>query len=480
MRERNNEQSSGQQESDIIIVGGGLAGMCAAYEAVKKGWRPLVVETRSRVGGLIASAKLEGIQFDIGAEAWATRSQPVNQLIKELNLPISYPSGRSWIWNQNTGRSYPIPEGILGLPSDIHAPEVKIAIGEKGINRACEDYQMGTETGLSNTSFANMVRVRLGEAVLEHLVRPVVGGIHTADPEILPVDRISPSLLPEAKRQGSLLRAVATLTAANPGAKVAQTQGGMFRLIEALQEKIIAGGGKILTQCAVTNLSSGWLVSINPTIRGTSPAADPIPTGKAQIWKTKRLILATPAAVTLNLLKDFPAIPKWQLPVGSPIAHQVLMLDAPELNHGPREAGVLISDPRSTSNPKTTIEAKAISHLSYKWSWMKDVLPPSYHLLRVSYGRPGLPSPTPSVTAALQDVNQVFATNIAETQIKASMQIRWDGQLPPGTLEHRQNVEKMQKVLKQYSGLGITGAWVSGSGFAAVVPHAQKTIGELV
>ncbi|WP_418606654.1 hypothetical protein [Georgenia sp. SUBG003] len=41
---------------------------------------------------------------------------------------------------------------------------------------------------------ASLVRARMGEAVLERLVRPVAGGIHSADPADLAVDAVMPGL----------------------------------------------------------------------------------------------------------------------------------------------------------------------------------------------------------------------------------------------------------------------------------------------
>lgn len=467
------------QESDILIIGGGLAGMCAAYESVKNGLRPVVIETRSRPGGLIAAAELAGTRFDIGAESWATRSTVVNELIAELELPITYPTGRSWVWNQQTGACYPIPEGILGLPSNIEAPEVKIAIGEAGVARARADYHMGTE-GLEHATFGGLVRARLGDAVAEHLIKPIAGGIHTSDPDSLAVDAVSPGLHAEALRQESLLRAATAITAKNPGAKIAQTTGGMFRLIEALAEKIVAGGGKILTKHAVTSLTPGWQVTVQETQRGANPAAEPIPTGDVKLFRAPRIVLAVPGPVALELLHQAIGVKKWQLPEGAPIAHQVLLLNAGELDSGPRGSGILISEPKTAINPETALQTKAISHLSYKWGWMREALPPAHHLLRVSYGRPGVPYPEPTVEAALRDVNTVFGTSLKLDQVVGEMLVRWDGQLAPATLEHRQKIQKLLEEVQKYSGLKITGAWVSGSGFAAVVPHAREAVRKLI
>lgn len=466
-------------EADLIVLGGGLAGLCAAYEATQLGLRPLLVESRGRPGGLIASARLGGVPFDIGAESWATRSQAVNDLVDELGLEVTKPTGRSWVWNQDTARAYPIPDGVLGIPADLHAPEVAAAIGANGMERARAD--LTTPVGDLPADFGSLVRERLGEAVLDHLVRPIAGGIHTADPTLLSADTIAPGLRDLTRETGSLLRAAAELTRRSPNPKVAQTYGGMFRLVEALEERIVGGGGTVLVRHAVTGLEpiSGqdgrWRVSVQATERGSDPAADPVPMGPVAQWETSRLVVALPGPVAQQLLGESLELPTWELPLGAPIAHQVLMLDAPVLSSGPRGCGVLITAP---SRPGQ-VSAKAVSHLSFKWGWMREVLPPDRHILRVSYGRAGEAYPQPTVEQAVADVNAALGVSLRTDQVVASMLVRWDGQLAPPTPRHRTRVANFQTALGKYVGLRVTGAWMAGTGFASVVPHARAAVRQL-
>ncbi|WIK64092.1 protoporphyrinogen/coproporphyrinogen oxidase [Gleimia hominis] len=514
-------------QADIVIVGGGLAGMTAAFEATKQGLRPMVVETRGRPGGLIASAKLAGVPFDIGAESWATRSPAVGELVDELGLETCSPTGRSWIYNQALGKTYPIPEGSLGLPADIDAPEVLTAIGESGVARAKQDLTMDPKVGADCEDMESLVTTRLGEAVARHLVEPVAGGIHTNTLDRLAVDTTVPGLRIGLKETGSLLAATARIARANPGPKVAQTYGGMFRLIEALQAEVVARGGNVLTRHAVTALhanasqgsasmgqtsasagqdrSSGdgnqatceadalWTVDVQATERGADPAADPVPTGEVQQIHTDRLVVALPGPQAMQLLSQALKITAWELPLGAPIAHQVLMLQAPELDAGPRGSGLLITPAHGTQQTKDPtappatsakntriIGAKAVSHLSYKWGWMREVLPAGRHLLRVSYGRADEPYPQPTVEDALADVNQAMGASISPDAVVGSMLVRWDGQLAPQTPTHRAHVARLQQELEDYQGLAVCGAWVAGSGFAAVVPASRAAVQGLV
>ena len=462
----------------IVIVGGGLAGMCAAYEAVSRGWHPVVIETRGRPGGLIASACLADVTFDIGAESWATRSHAVRELVDELGLDVTEPTGRSWVHNQHTGQSYPIPEGSLGIPASLDAPEVRTALGEDGWRRACEDLTMGSTVGTDATDLGSLVEQRLGTAALDHLVRPVAGGIHTCDPSQLAVDAVIPGIREAMVRHGSLIRAAAELAASNPGAKVAQTSGGMFRLIEALRARVESGGGRILARHAVMGIrpdSNGtWSITIQETQRPSDPAADPEPTGEPWEMVSERVVVALPGRAAMPLLHEAVGTPTWDLPLGTPIAHQVLVVDCADLDAAPRGSGVLVTAGRD--NDPGAVQAKAVSHLSHKWGWMRQQLPPHRHVLRVSYGRMGEPYPQPSVERAVSDVSRVCGVNLTAENVVASMLVRWDGQLAPQTPEHRERVAAFCTEVSRHRGLQVTGAWVAGSGFAAVVPHARRCV----
>ena len=50
----------------IIVVGGGPAGLTAAYELVQRGMRPTVLERDALIRGLARTECYRGFHFDIG------------------------------------------------------------------------------------------------------------------------------------------------------------------------------------------------------------------------------------------------------------------------------------------------------------------------------------------------------------------------------------------------------------------------------
>ena len=73
-------------EADVVVVGGGVAGLVAALECAKVGLRVTVLERREEVGGCVGRVELDGLTLDSGAESFATRGGSVEELLGSLGL----------------------------------------------------------------------------------------------------------------------------------------------------------------------------------------------------------------------------------------------------------------------------------------------------------------------------------------------------------------------------------------------------------
>lgn len=496
------------RSADVVVIGGGLAGLSAAYSAVKAGLRPLLLEERGRPGGLVCSGEIGGQLVDIGAESFATRSNEITNLAHELGLETVSPQGSSWIWtHQGGGRAVPIPHGIFGIPADLDDPLfaqtlVQIA-GEEALERAKRDLTMDPSIGAQCEDLASLVSIRMGQAVLDTFVTPFAGGIHAADPKDLAVDSVAPGLRAGLHKMGSLTMAVRAIRP-HPAPVVAQTKGGMFRLAQALHQAIVDGGGTVESRKRAITLTPGrhslWKIWAKPTRSNPDPHLPPIDDGDRELIRTPRVVLATPAPQTFSLLGAcadaaaimtdavaFPAnlaqdvsniLSNFTLPAGAPIAHVTLVLNAPQLDKSPRGSGMLVSPPSRGDRPR--LRAKALTHYSSKWPDTIAGAPPHTHVLRISYGRPGedlsyLTQETSRATA-LADAATMMGVNLDDTNVIAHRLIHWDGSLVPQTPESREKAKRLEDFVKQTDGLRVTGAWVAGSGLAAVIPHGLGSV----
>lgn len=491
-------------EVDALVIGGGIAGLSAAWQLTQDGFKPLLVEARGYLGGLIAPGYIGPVQVDLGAETFVPRGVETAQMVAALGLEALAPSGdgaRLFLPpNRANGESRWrlwrfLRDAYLGIPADPSADDVVAILGTKAAQRAAQDRHLGSEVGqgAEGETLAGFVAARMGQAVVDRLVRPIVAGIYTCDPADLATDTVTPGLRQATREHGCLADAVAFLLArsrkATGGRSVDKcVRGGMFQLTAALSQAITTAGGTVLTRVGAQQLiapdSSGyWQVVLAPTKPGPTPSSEPVPAGAPRTLRTKRLVVACSARPALRLLAsaNLAALDTdITIPVGAPIARYSLLVDSPELDAAPVGQGLLVApaSPASCANTQpgaveSPVGTKALSHLNVKWPWIAQALAPHQHLLRLSYGRLGQSEPQVSLEQALADVQVLTGVTIRPEQVSEHKLVRWNGTLPPLPPSYRARIAAFMSQVENIEGLAVTGAWVGGTGVNAVVAHAR-------
>jgi protoporphyrinogen oxidase len=93
----------------VVVIGAGPAGLTAAYELVKRGVQPIVLEKADKVGGISRTETYKGYRFDIGGHRFFTKVEAVTQLWYEVlgNDFIKVPR-MSRIYYQGKFFNYPL------------------------------------------------------------------------------------------------------------------------------------------------------------------------------------------------------------------------------------------------------------------------------------------------------------------------------------------------------------------------------------
>ena len=71
----------------VVIVGGGFAGLSAAYTLMKRGITPLLLEAEERAGGRGRGERVDGFSLDMGAFVFTSTYDTAFRLCEELGLP---------------------------------------------------------------------------------------------------------------------------------------------------------------------------------------------------------------------------------------------------------------------------------------------------------------------------------------------------------------------------------------------------------
>jgi oxygen-dependent protoporphyrinogen oxidase len=475
-----------------LVLGGGISGLLSARLLAAAGCRVTVLEAGTAWGGCVGSHVVAGLALDSGAESFATRSDAVSGLVRDLGLGariVPPRPGGAWVQLPEGPRELP-RTGILGIPANPWDPEVRRSLGILGSLRASLDRFLPARVGTARdvVSVSALVRARMGTRVLERLVSPVVGGVHSADPGLLDVDMVAPGLRDRLRAHGSLAAAVASQrrgAAAFPGGQggsptsagqpakagsaVAGLEGGMHTLVDALVADLGARGVTLLTgTCAVSagRDGDGWQV------------ASPDRTFRADL-----LVVAVDGPAAVDLLRDtVPGIAGKKPASGPDVKLVTLVLDQPDLDRRPRGTGVLVA-------PQTPgIQAKALTHATGKWDWLSAAAGPGRHVVRLSYGRvdgaggqaAGPETDDELLAASLRDAGSLLGVRISRGDVRDWDVVRWPGALPFAAVGHKARVGEIRDACAAAGGLAVVGGWVAGNGLAAVVSDTEQHIKKLV
>ncbi len=399
----------------LIVVGGGVAGLTIARDLAIGGMSVTLLEAGDHLGGKVARHSVAGVDLDAGAESFATRNSTVAALAAELGLEVVAPRAEPAWLKPVTGEPIPLPvTSLLGIPGRPLSADVVSVVGLPAALRARLDAVLPARAGAAERTLGALVRRRMGDAVLERLVAPIVTGIHSRHPDDLDVDVVAPGLRAALLREGSLAAAVRTLRAGAPaGSAVAGIRGGIYELVLGLARDAEVRGVRIRLGARVSSVEEHAV-----TVAGERIEAD-------------RVVLATPL----------------DAPADTTITLATLVVDQQALDIAPRGTGLLVAAGADG------VSAKALTHSTAKWSWLAAGIPAHRHVIRLSYGTP----PDDLRSSALSDAEALLGVGLPE--VLGFDVVEWPA-VPPRPAA--------------VPGVTMIGESVSGTGLVAVITGARN------
>jgi oxygen-dependent protoporphyrinogen oxidase len=418
----------------VVVVGGGIAGLVFARDVARAGRRVIVLEASDRAGGQLARHIVGGIDLDAGAEAFATRGGTVAALAAELGLEdriVPPSSAGAWLYTAS-GRALPLPAtSILGIPGSPLASDVIAVLGGGAALRAfLSDTLLPGTVGAKSRTLGELVRRRMGDAVVDGLVAPVAQGVHSAHPDELPLDRVAPGVRIAMLREGTLARGVRDLRANAPaGSQVQGVKGGVAILVDALLADLARLGVEVRTGARVSDIAAGAA-----TVHWADAPAERV---------EGDVIVAAPRT------GPHPA-------EGTAVTLVTLVVDDARLDAAPRGTGVLVAPGASG------VRAKALTHVTAKWQWVAEAAS-GRHVLRLSYDGP--PDRLPDADGIRRDASTLLGVPLAPESVLDSSTVPWRRAAPEPAVQ---------------GGPLRIGEGVAGSGLAAVVRQARESAGSFL
>src|SRR5882762_10435821 len=171
----------------IAILGGGIAGVAAAFQLARKQANFTLFEASPRLGGIVETERREGFVIECGPDAWVTEKPWARELAIELGLEAEIiPS------NDYQRRTYllqgrhlvPMPDGMRMMVPTRWAPIMESPLfswqARLAYLREAKSASAMKESGLkpgTDESVASFVRRHFGDEVTGTLAGPLLSGI---------------------------------------------------------------------------------------------------------------------------------------------------------------------------------------------------------------------------------------------------------------------------------------------------------------
>ena len=332
------------------MVGGGIAGLTAAYRLSAGGADVVVLEAGEDIGGKVRSVEVGGLRLEAGPDSLVARKPWAADLCRELGLGDDLAAPASPTAHVLTRRGLlPLPSGPFGISTNPIELARWRGLSLSGRVRAAADLVRRPRAGGDDESLGALVRRHLGDEAAEALVAPLLGGLLAGDVDRLSVLATFPELAAWERRHGSLIRgaraARSSTRGRGPSPVFLRLRGGLERLTAALGDSL---GARIRTGARAEAIdgSSG---ALRIRVRGGAEVA------------ADSVVLATPAYATADLVEPLAPASAAALRRVSYASSTVVLLVYGEGKGSrvPRGSGFLA--------PRGTLEMTACTFVSRKW-----------------------------------------------------------------------------------------------------------------
>jgi len=452
----------------VVVVGGGITGLAAAFYLRDYPVRVTVLEGSARIGGKLSASDVAGVAMDEGAEALLARRPEGIELITAAGLGADLvPAGvtSSAIYTRGALRTLPRRQ-FMGVPADPDELAATGVVSAGGADRARHEAALPAPD--ADVSVTEYIGSRLGAEVVDRLVDPLLGGVYAGRSEDLSFTATLTPLAVAARTRPTLTEAVTSLLPPPPSPGNSKKAAPVFVTLTtglgALPEAVAkASGADVRTSSMVRELrrtGPGWRLTIGS-------AADP------EYLDADAVILATPAAPAARLLKAAAAAAASQLEQ-IPYASMAIITLAYRDTDFPvqQRSGYLVPavDGRVV---------KAATFSTVKWPHLARQAP--VHVVRCSVGRSG-------DVAVLQrddaDLAAVAAAELAEAIGIGAPPVehrvtRWGGGLPQYNVGHLDRVARIRSSVAEVPGLAVAGAAYDGVGIPACAATAKAAVAQV-
>jgi protoporphyrinogen/coproporphyrinogen III oxidase len=323
------------------IIGGGVAGLAAAYELEKAraAGAPVeytLYEASARLGGVVASEIVDGAVLERGPDSFLSEKPAAAELCRELGLGgelvgSNDPDRKTYIVVRN--RLIPLPDGLMFLVPTKLIPTALTPLFSPmtKARMAMELLHPPRPNNQEDESVASLVERHFGAEAVDRLAEPLLKGIYGGDAAQLSARAVLPRLVEMEAEFGSLTRGMLAAhrkmragaaargngrPAGSPPAPLAvftTLRGGLQQMIDALAARLDPASLRLSAPVsALSKHPSGWTVeaggeagSFDAVIAATpSWAAAVLLSGVDSELAQELSAIPYSSSITVNLIYD--------------------------------------------------------------------------------------------------------------------------------------------------------------------------------
>ncbi|MGA3160436.1 MAG: protoporphyrinogen oxidase [Terracidiphilus sp.] len=484
------------------IIGGGIAGLAAAYELEQarragKTVAYTLFESRERLGGSLSSEVVDGAVLERGPDSFLTEKPAAAELCRELGLgaeltPSNDADRKTYIVVRN--RLVPLPDGLMFL-----IPTRLVPTALTRLFSLPTKIRMGLElllpprpSGLPDESVAALVERHFGREAVDRLADPLLSGIFGGDSEQLSARTVLPRLVEMEEEYGSLTRGMLAAhrkmrarmkesarasrpaRTARPASVSGSASGGPRSIFTALR------GGMNQLIDAITARLDPTSVRLSTPVSGIEKSADGwkvVAGGKTELYDA--VIMASPAWAAAELLNTVDPQLAGELS-GIPYSSSItinLIYDEAQLGRLPDGFGFLVP----------VVEGRSMLACTFVHRKFLGRTPPGKAVLRAFLG--GMQNevlmavPDAELLATVRrELSEILGEKILPPDVRPqhTQVSRWPRAMAQYAVGHQERMARVNARVAALPGLKLAGNAYDGIGIPDCIRLGRKAARELL
>lgn len=465
-----------EQRKKVVIVGGGITGLSAAFymqkEAREKGLPldVLLVEASNRLGGKIQTVRRDGFIIERGPDSFLIRKKSIGILAEDLGIEdelVKNATGKAYIYVN--GHLHPIPGGsIMGIPTEM-GPFLKTGLFSlAGKLRAAGDLILPRKPVDGDQSLGQFFRRRLGGEVVENLIEPLLSGVYAGDIDHMSLQSTYPQFFEVEKNHRSLIlgmkkTAPKAVPSTNDSSKKKEGafhtfRNGLETLVDAIELKL--NPGSVLKGVKLESIERVGEKNYLGLNNGQKIEAD-------AVIMTTGHVMASNLFAPHGLLQDLEEIPT------TSVATVALAFPEESVVQDKEGTGFLVSRSGDYS-----ITACTWTHRKWPTS-----TPEGKVLIRAFVGRVGDEAIVDLPDAEIEKIVLADLNGIIDIKGKPDFTVitRWKEDRPQYRVGHRQRVDNArQELADKFPHVKLAGASYEGVGLPDCVDQGKAAVAEVI